>query len=252
MGTYVANKSKQQFRQELRRNIKTELYFALALALLPLGGCAGVKGDVVTMESLDQDAVHVHQSGLNTTDQHAFDEAKTRAESGEYDVTNKTIGDMITDQEAYDADQKAQADKAQHLADQLRAQHDAQVKALKDALTVAFVQKDFQDTDFESGSYQALILVKFALHNNTTKTIRAVKGRTTFRTTLGDQIYTTNFEYEEPIGPGKTVGYNGSVDYNQFDDALTRFKNADINNVKLDWEPHTILFVDGSKLEVTQ
>lgn len=204
------------------------------------------------MESLDQMAVQVHNSGLSDDEKHAFDEVKDRAQTGDYDVTGKTVGQLIGDQLAYDADQKAQAAKAAALAEQIRERHEAQVRALKNALTIAMVGKGFQPADWSNFEYDSFITMEFALHNNSQKTIRAVKGTTIFRNSLGDQIYSTHLEYEQPIQPGHTDLYDGTLKYNEYDSSLSSLKDADSKNVHLDWQPQLIIFTDGSRLEVTQ
>lgn len=204
------------------------------------------------MENLDQTAVQVHQSHLSDQEKQEFDEAKSRADDGDYDVTNKTVGQIIDDQAAFDADQRAQAEKQARLAAEARARHNAQIAALRGALTVALVDKGFQPEDWENGQYNSYITVELALRNNSKKTIRAIRGTLGFDTLLGDPIYKNNLEDSDPIAPGKTQDWNGSVKYNQFDDSLTQLRNASLANVKLDWEPQKILFTDGTTLEVSQ
>jgi len=203
------------------------------------------------METLDQTAVQVHQSSLSDPEKKAFDELSARANSGDYDLTNKTVGTLITDQLAYDADQKAQADKQAKLEADARARHDAQVNALRSALTVGLVSKGFRPADYENSVYQSYVTLELALRNNSGKTIRAVKGTMAFETPLGDSIYQSQFEDSDAIVPHHTEVWDGSIDYNQFNDAITHFRDADLHNVRLDWKPQVILFTDGSKLEVT-
>jgi tellurite resistance protein len=103
------------------------------------------------MESLDQLAVTVHQTAqLSDAEKRAFDEVKSRADNGEYDVTGKTIRQLITDQQAFDTDQRAQEERAAKLASDLRAQHEEQVRALRTAVTVVLLDKGFRDADTDN------------------------------------------------------------------------------------------------------
>lgn len=214
------------------------------------GGCAGIKGTQVTSESLDQTAVQVHQSSLSDEDKSAFDEVKARADNGEYDVTGKTVGQIIADQEAYDADQKAQREKAEALAAQVQQRHDDSVRNLKKVLTVALVGKDFHSADYMNGEYQDEITFELAFKNNGLKSIRAIKGKLDFRNLLGDSIYSATFEHDISIGPGQAVSWDGSLDFNQFDNALVQLRDTAVHSIRLDWEPSEILFGDSTKLEV--
>ena len=229
---------------------------SLSVRLLPLAlmavcvGCAGIKGAQVTAEGLDQIAVQVHQSNLSDQDKTAFDELKARADNGEYDVTGKNVGQIISDQEAYDADQKAQRDKAAALAAQIKQRHNDSVHALQHVLTVALVDKGYHDADVMNGDYQDLITFELAFRNNGSKPIRAVKGNLGFRNLLGDMIHSANFEHAIDIAPGQSIGWDGTLDFNQYDDSLVQLRDAQVHNIRLDWEPEQILFSDGTKMEV--
>ena len=223
----------------------------LAIVLLTfLAGCAGVKGTQVTSEGLDQTAVQVHQSGLSDEDKAAFDEIKARADDGEYDVTGKTVGQLISDQEAYDADQKAQREKAAALAAQIKQRHDDSVHALQRTLTVALVDKGYHDADVMNGDYQDSITFELAFRNNGSKPIRAVKGTLDFKNLLGDMIYSANFEHSIDIAPGQSISWDGSLDFNQYEDSLVQLRDAQLRNIRLDWEPEEVLFSDGTRMEI--
>lgn len=220
----------------------------LALALCT--GCAGIKGTQVTSEELDQIAVRVHQSNLNDQDKTAFDEIKVRADNGEYDVTGKTVGQLISDQEAYDADQKAQREKAAALAAQVKQRHNNSVHALQRVLTVALVDKEFHSADIMNGDYQDLITFELAFRNNGSKLIRAVKGTLGFKNLLGDMIYSAQFEHSIDVAPGQSISWAGSLDFNQYNDSLVQLRDTSLRNIRIDWQPEEILFSDGTKMEV--
>jgi hypothetical protein len=229
----------------------SQMRHLLAVVLLSVCvSCAGIKGAQVTAEGLDQTAVQVHQSNISDQDKAAFDEVKARADNGEYDVTGKTVGQIISDQEAYDADQKAQRDKAAALAAQIKQRHDDSVRALESVLTVALVDKGFHEADVMNGDYQDQITFELAFRNNGSKSIRAVKGTLGFRNLLGDMIYSANFEHSVDIAPGQIASWSGSLDFNQFDNSLVQLREAQIHNIRLDWEPEEILFSGGNRMEV--
>ena len=194
--------------------------------------------------------MQVHQSGLSDQDKTAFDEIKARADDGEYDVTGKTVGQLISDQEAYDADQKAQREKAAALAAQIKQRHDDSVHALQRTLTVALVDKGYHDADVMNGDYQDSITFELAFRNNGSKPIRAVKGTLDFKNLLGDMIYSANFEHSIDIAPGQSISWDGSLDFNQYEDSLVQLRDAQLRNIRLDWEPEEVLFSDGTRMEI--
>ena len=223
------------------------------LFLIAIVACSNVKNTSVTMESLDQLAVTVHRSTqLSDPEKQAFDEVKSRADNGEYDVTGKTIIQLIADQQAYDADKKAQEEKAAKLASDLRARHEERVRELREAVTIVLIDKGFRSANTEAFEYDSFITFDLVLKNNTKKSVRAVKGTLAFDTPLGDEIYTSNYEDDDSIPATHATEWQGTIKYNQFNDSQVRLRNTDLHNIKLDWQPKLILFTDGSRLEVSQ
>lgn len=222
-------------------------FVALPLALLV--SCAGIKGEQLTAESLDQVAVAVHQSSLSDHEKALFDEMKARADNGEYDVTGKSVGQAIADQGAYDADQQAQEQKQQALAAAARERHDKSIAAMRSVLVVALVQKSFHDADFENGEYQSTIQCEFAFRNTGAKTIKAVKGTADFDNLLGDRIYSTGIEQAITVPPGQMVTWIGSIDFSEFDQSLVTLRNTDMPQLRFHFIPSTVLFTDGTRLE---
>jgi hypothetical protein len=238
-----------------RLTIASNVILMRLLAFVSLAfcvACSGVKGVQVTSEGLDQTAVQVHQSNLSDQDKTAFDEVKARADNGEYDVTGKTVGTLISDQEAYDADQKAQREKAATLAAQVKQRHDDSLRALQHVITVALVDKSYHVADVMNGDYQDLITFELAFRNNGSKAIRAVKGTLGFKNLLGDIIYSANFEHSIDVAPGQSISWDGTLDFNQYNDALVQLRDAQLRNIRLDWEPEQILFSDGTKMEIVK
>jgi hypothetical protein len=185
-------------------------------------------------------------------DKALFSRANARADSGDYDVTDKTVSTIIADQRAYEADQQAQADAQRKLADDIRAKRDARNRQLKAALTVAFVDKGFQPADTDNGDFNSYITIELAMKNTSSKTIRSMAGLLHFQNTLGRDIDVVPMTYEHPMRAGARVDWPGTIKYNQFDNGDVALKEADFSNVRLMWEPKTILFTDGSRLDAAQ
>jgi len=67
---------------------------------------------------------------------------------------------------------------------------------------------------------------------------------------FGDTIKRLNLSHDEAVPALKTVTWDGSMDFNQFMDHDVKLRDVDESKIKLVFEPETILFDDGSKLEL--
>jgi len=171
---------------------------------------------------------------------------------GDYDVTDKTVGTIIADQRTYDADKLAQELAQRKLAEEGRARRQARTHELESVLTIALVDKGFQEADSMNGDYDSYITFVLVLKNQTNRKIRSFEGRLHFENTLGNDVDIISWTYEHPMGPNARVDWNGTVKFNQFDRGDVALREARIENLHLQWEPEAILFADGTRLEQLQ
>lgn len=206
----------------------------------------------VTNETRPDVATSVAHSGLTADEKRWFAEANTRAEMGDYDVTDKTVSTIIGDQRTYDADKLAQEQAQRKLAEEGRARRQARTRELDSVLTIALVDKGFQDADAMNGEYNSYVTFVLVLKNRTNRPIRSFEGKIHFENTLGNDVDVISLTYEHLMGPNARVDWNGTVRFNQFDRGDVALREARIENLHLRWEPKAILFADGTRLEQLQ
>jgi hypothetical protein len=95
------------------------------------------------------------------------------------------------------------------------------------------------------------ITLKVAYQNNTKKDIAAFKGVITFKDTFGDKIYSSGLKEDEGIKAGASRNVGLFIKYNQFIDNDVKLKNAELAKSKVEFQPITIIFADGSALGET-
>lgn len=218
------------------------------LSLATVAACSNISAEKVTSETRTTVATRVVGSSLSAEDKAAFAAANVRAENGDYDVTDKTVSQIIVDERAFDAQKASEEAQAARLVAEARAKKVARDRELRSALSVGLVSKGFHEADYMNQEYQSKILITFVLKNLTKKGIRSIKGMTHFENSVGDDIRAVSFVYEDGLGPNETATYDGTLDFNQFDQSAVRLREADLRNVHLRWEPQVIIFQDGSRL----
>lgn len=222
----------------------------LFAAAISLSSCAGVRGDVFTGSNTDQVLQAVASSNLSDEDKRKVVAAAMRATFGTYTLAGKTVGQIITEQTAFEVEQNAE-----QLAEQQREQQQEQVavaerRQMQQALSVQVLSKGYAPADpFNAGTYQDSLTFNVQFHNTGRKSIRAVKGFIAFNTEFGDRIYRVNLDEENHVMvPGDLYASAYSVDYNQFEGGMVQLRSADLANMKVQWVPLGIIFTDGTQI----
>lgn len=164
-------------------------------------------------------------------------------------LAGKTIGDIIKEQQEWQAAEDKRKTEEERLAAEAKAREEAAAKRLREALMCSVYKKDFQKADFMSGQYKDFLSLGIALKNKSGKDIRAFKGKFVVDDLLGDHLFDFELSATETLKAGLDGTASWSWEYNQFNNKLTTVKNTPVKDLKITWVPSQILFVDGSKLE---
>lgn len=109
-------------------------------------------------------------------------------------------------------------------------------------VTLAVLSKGFDSADFSSS-----ITLKIQLTNITDKDIKGVQGTLVFKNIFGDEITSSDISYDKGIPKNGTITWEIGRHYNQFMDSDTKLKNADLSDLKYDWQVKTIVYQDGTQ-----
>ncbi len=173
--------------------------------------------------------------------------------SGEEIETGKTIGELISTQWQWVADEELRQRKADSLAAIEREKERAIEEELLKSLDVIVTKKGFIEGNWETNrSFSDYITLKVSLKNNSSRAIKAFSGAIEWNSLMGESISKTGLSYplgnEGTIAPGKTKRMDLTIDYNKFSDANERLKAMSLENMKVQWRPKKILFSDGTLL----
>lgn len=224
----------------------------LLIVFTALCGCGGVKSKKITEankgkifeEIKNSHDLTVEEVGLlqayviRTSLQDAFAGRQPSIPVG------KTVGQVIEDQRTF---MKQAADEARQdslRAASARAEEERQQAILRQAVTVTVFEKGLS-----RGEYESSMMCKVSMENHSGKDIRGFQGSLVFRDLFGDQVIRFGLKEDEVLKAGQSRRVTRYWDYNQFMDDHNRWVGTKLENMKIAWEPKTVLFTDGSSLQ---
>jgi len=113
---------------------------------------------------------------------------------------------------------------------------------LKEKVGVEVVNKGFRTSDYDD-----YITIKLRFTNRTDKDIKGVKGIIIFYDIFDEEIYKIGISYDDGIAKRDSAVWNGEIDYNQFKDDHKELRATELESLKYEWLPDTIIYQDGSK-----
>lgn len=116
-------------------------------------------------------------------------------------------------------------------------------------LAVSLLKKGFDPSDPQNGDFESDITFTLRFVNKTGENIRAFDGVVSFTDLLGNEILGSKVEINERIAAGQTLDWPGALKYNQFIDSHQRLRSEPMENLKVSFITHKILFEDGTTKE---
>lgn len=160
-----------------------------------------------------------------------------------------TIGNAINEQRQWALDQAKREAEAAAIKAQLKKVHDDAVAKLRAAVKGTLLQVKFVPSDFEVHRIEDQISIKIAFTNTSGKPISGIKGVAIFTDMFGDVIMRSGLTTDDTIQDGKTLEWDGSIRYNQFEKSHVALRTADPDKIKFDFEPSMVVFTDGTNLK---
>jgi hypothetical protein len=168
------------------------------------------------------------------------------------DPSGKTVGELLAELKKQAAEEKTEADRQKHLSDEAKAKTDAVAAELRKSIDLTVYEKGFIPSNPEGGRYSDQIVLKCVYQNSSTKDIRAFRGNVLFTDLFGSEIFTSNLTISDPIKAGTKGTWNGVIEYNQFLRPHQQLKNTELKDMKVVWNPESVIFADGSKIGAGQ
>jgi len=122
-------------------------------------------------------------------------------------------------------------------------------KAMREALSVTLNNKKYIPKDYDVNRYNDYCNFEFEYKNNSKKDIRAFTGVVIFSDIFDREFFRVGLTVDSSISAGKTVtDSDKSIELNQFSDEHKQLINTKMENLRVGFDPRSIMFADGSKL----
>ncbi len=174
-------------------------------------------------------------------------------------ATGRTVGEVLVDARAWREKMKAseaEAEKRRTEETALKAKVLAERKAVADriasSVVVAVTDKRVLPEDYDAGRYSKMLILHYAVKNNSAKTIRQLKGQVVFFDATGDKVGDLPVDFDERIAPGKTLKTttNRGWKINKFiNNDIEKIAARDFSSMKVTFEAEAIAFEGGEVLK---
>lgn len=162
----------------------------------------------------------------------------------EIPLDGKTYGQLLEEAEAKEFEREAERERQRILEEEARAEKEAKMKQLRETVEVGLVDKGYREI-----SYDQYLTYEFVFRNNSDKDIRGFNGTLVFNDIFGETIKRIRISYDEGIEARGKTNYSASTEYNRYMSEDSKLRNKDLEDIVMEWEPATIIFTDGTKLE---
>lgn len=223
-------------------------------------GRSNVKQMRFTRENREQ-VIETVKRGRDLTGEEVghFLSAMVRDALGGSVLEGRTVGEIIEaerefarNEEARALEEKrraeAKAQEERRIAEEARRKEEALAAVLRSHLSVVLYEKGFQDKNIDAGQFNDYITFNAALENKGEKPIRAFRGAFVFKDLFGREIHSISLYYDEGLKPRQKKIDVYTIEYNQFIDAHRKLRFTSLSNIRVEWKPQTILFLDGARL----
>lgn len=170
-----------------------------------------------------------------------------------------TVGQAIAEQRQWatqqrkeharvEADAEKKAADAAALKEKTEAAAEESRKAMRDAVTVALMDKTFLPSDFRAGRALDMQYFTLAIENTSDKPIAGVSGRLQFIDLFNADVGEMTFKVAHAIAPGATYTWKGERQYNEFIREQRAVRDLESGQYKTRFIATSIVFADGTRL----
>lgn len=159
----------------------------------------------------------------------------------EDEMLGMTYGDLLEEGKKIQEELLKEEEEEKRLAEEARKEEEERVKRLEKTLSVNLVDKGYTEVN-----YSDYITMKFTFNNKSSKNIRAFSGKVVIYDLFDEEITSVGIAYDDPVPAKSKVNWDAQTDYNQFLDSDKKFKNKDLEDLKIKWVPEKIIFEDGT------
>jgi len=163
------------------------------------------------------------------------------------DQQRKEQEQRLAAQKAAEEERKRKQDEAKAAAIKRQQKEEEQrQREAKLGITIALVQKEFREGNFDSGDIRDKIIISFTFTNHLAKEVSAFTGTVVFADLFDREIKRVGITVEDAVKSGHSVHWDGEMNYNQFMDDDRRLRSVERQNLKVSFKLEAVIYKDGT------
>lgn len=163
-----------------------------------------------------------------------------------------TIGEAIEAQRRHVHADSVRKAGEQRAADEARARREADLARARGMVAVTVTGKRQHPRNTQAMRFSDHAVLDITVANTGDRPIAGVKGRLVLRDLFDDEIIRLEYKHDDPLAPGARAAAERFYEINAYIDEQARFYATDFEKLKVSWEPQTILFADGTRLDIPE
>lgn len=161
-----------------------------------------------------------------------------------------TIGGAINKQKEFEDIQLQKEQEAAKLKAELEAKNKALTAQMAEVVTVAFISKSYEPSNFASHRFGDYITLKIGYKNKSDKDIIAVRSRLVFFDIFGERLGAYNLESEKNIKAGDSIEETYDYEVNKYISEQAKVASTDVDKLKTEIQIRDVVFSDKTKLSL--
>lgn len=148
-------------------------------------------------------------------------------------ATGRTVGEVLTDARVWreklraaEAEAKKRQAEESTLKAKILAERKAVAEKIAKVVTVAVTNKRTLPKNYDIGRYSEMLVIHYAIQNNSDKAIRQLKGVVSFLDATGDKVGDLPVDIDQRIAPGQTLKTDTGRGWK-----LNSFRNGNIEKI---------------------
>lgn len=140
-------------------------------------------------------------------------------------------------------------DIARAVASESKPVEDPEQSAMKTALAVRLLNKNRRPSNYRENVFEDQLRFKFEYENLGAKDIRAFTGLVIFKDIFNRPFYQLSLTADKRVPSHKKItDADKGIDFNQFKAEHQQLATTEMENLRVDFEPASIMFTDGTQL----
>jgi hypothetical protein len=164
---------------------------------------------------------------------------------------NVTVGEAIEAQRKFVHDDSVRVANEKRAAEEALRRREAELARLRGIVTVTVAGKRKQPRNSDAWRFNDYAILSISLSNTGGKPVTGVKGRLIVRDLFDDEIITLGVKHDDAIAPGAHTVVDRFYEINPYIDREVKLYQTELEKLRVTWEPETILFADGTRLELS-